>query len=85
MTHALALMNGPFIGGLNNRYTTLSREIRSENSPKAKIESVYLSLLNRYPLSEEVETLLPLVKARDLGPWDAAWAVINTQEFIFVR
>jgi hypothetical protein len=55
--------------------------------PEKGIESMYLTILSRYPTKEEMERALSYVRDSGLTRFEAsadlAWALLNTKEFIF--
>ena len=55
--------------------------------PEEAIDTMYLTILSRYPSTEEKERALSYIRDSGLGRSEAsvdlAWALLNTKEFIF--
>ncbi|HNT34092.1 MAG TPA: DUF1553 domain-containing protein, partial [bacterium] len=61
---------------------------RSRRNARGEVvETVYLSILSRYPTSEELDIIRNYVDSSGLWPRlvlnDLAWALINTKEFLY--
>lgn len=83
---ALTMLNGSTFSTLMNAYSVLSREVDKAETPEAKLDSIYLSLLNRKPEADERELILADLETRgDELYQDVAFALLNSQEFLFVK
>ena len=55
--------------------------------PEEAIEGMYLTILSRYPMRQEVDRILAYSSESGLNRWEASvdtiWALMNTKEFIF--
>ena len=71
---------------ITNPQSVVSRALRNCETPEEKIETIYLSTLGRSPEPGETEIILADREARgdDLYQ-DVIYALMNTQEFFFVR
>ena len=52
-----------------------------------RLDTLYLALLSRYPTPDEVDLLLPRLESADPAAafQDISYALINTQQFLFVQ
>ncbi|MCB1064694.1 MAG: DUF1549 domain-containing protein [Verrucomicrobiae bacterium] len=83
---ALALLNGPLFNSISGSQTVVSRAVAVEESPEAKIDTIYLSFLSRFPDADEKSLLLAEQAARgDDFLRDLEFALMNAPEFLFVR
>lgn len=86
VTQALAMLNGPALSSVTNRYSVLMRSMRGE-SFEDRLDTIYLTMLSRLPTPEE--------KAIFREAWAAdpetgtvtgiVWTVLNTRQFLFVQ
>lgn len=82
---ALNLLNGPIADMLTNANSVFTRELGRANTPEEKIRKIYLTMLTREPTAAEMETLLAEVEASGEQGYDnIVWALLNTQQFMFV-
>jgi hypothetical protein len=82
---ALALMNGQLLPQILNRYSQLSLTISKAPYPDDKVDAVYMTMLSRKPTANEKAVWL---KGQDQGlntMEDLIFALINTQQFIFIQ
>ncbi|MEM7144774.1 MAG: DUF1549 domain-containing protein [Verrucomicrobiota bacterium] len=83
---ALALMNGNTLRDLMQKYSVLSRNIAKAASPGQRVEALYLSVLGRYPTEAEQGLLLEEMEWRGEEFYgDVLFALLNSQEFMFVQ
>lgn len=87
---ALALMNGPNLGGLAiaSPRTQLGRILRENSDDEAVVEELYLRCLSREPSPAEVQTCLDHVKqvgGRGEAFEDVLWSLLNSTEFLHRR
>jgi hypothetical protein len=84
---ALELLNG-FIDRefVNDKHTFLRRNIDESETAEAKIETLYLSSLNRKPSAGETKSILGYLEtAGENGENDLIWALMNNFEFWFIQ
>jgi hypothetical protein len=85
VAQALVLMNSSLFEQIVSPYTQLSLNIANARYPEEQFETVYQTLLTRRPTSAEKTAW---EKARQSGldhMEDLIFAIINTQQFIFVQ
>lgn len=86
LPQALQLLNGPYAEALTNRYGVLGRAVQSEETPDARLDVIYLSLYSRYPTREERDYIAPFVEELGSGAYvDLVYAILNTQQFLFIQ
>jgi hypothetical protein len=86
VTQALAMLNGPVLSSVTNRYSVLMRSMKGEKF-EDRLETIYLTMLSRLPTEDE--------KAIFREAWAAdpesgsvtgiVWTVLNTRQFLFVQ
>ncbi len=87
ITQALALLNGPIIGGITSRYSVLGRDLKDERSFDERLDTIFLSMLSRYPDAEE-RTILKQAWNESDGAGSVqglVWTVLNLREFLFIQ
>ncbi len=86
LPQALQLLNGPYAEALTSEYGVLGREVLREETANARLDVIYLSLYSRYPTQDERDYIASFVE--ELGGEaykDLVYAILNTQQFIFVQ
>ncbi len=82
---ALNLLNGPTAEMLRNVNSVFGQEIEKAKTPEDKISTIYMTMLTRKPSDAEMKSLLAEVAANGEKGYDnIVWALLNTQQFIFV-
>ena len=82
----LFLLNGPGFYQLVDKRSELVKNVASAKDDKAKVETLYLSILSRYPSPTEMAIAMKEIKTNGAkGSENLAWALINTREFLFIR
>ena len=87
VTQALALLNGPVIAGITNKYSVLSRDIGSTKTFSERLDIIYLSMLSRLPTPQERAIFR---RAWESDPESGTvkgiiWTLLNTRQFLFVQ
>ncbi len=83
---ALNLMNGPMVEALTNRFAVFGRRIHEAGNPEEKIRMIFQAMLTRDPTEREQGIALAEVAADGEEAYPTiVWALLNTQEFIFVQ
>jgi hypothetical protein len=83
---ALAMMNSQLLPGIMERYSQLMLVVNKAAYPDDKVEAIYMTLLTRKPTPKELE-LWNKAQSSDAGfdISDLIYALINTQQFIFIQ
>ena len=87
VNQVLSLMNGTIEKRIiSNPRTVLMTNLVAADSPVKKINTVFLSMLSRYPTRDERSTWLAAARADGQeAANDLIWTLANTSEFMFVR
>jgi hypothetical protein len=86
VTQALAMLNGPTLSSVTNRYSVLMRDMKGENF-EDRLETVYLTMLSRRPTAEEVNVFREAWAADpETGTVPGiVWTLLNTRQFLFIQ
>ncbi|MCB1277886.1 DUF1549 domain-containing protein [Prosthecobacter sp.] len=82
---ALAMMNGSLLPDILSKYSQLMLTVNKAQYPDDKVEAAYMTVLSRKPSTAEKQVWL---KAQDEGlnsMEDLVFALLNTQQFIFIQ
>ena len=82
MPQALIIMNTELFQSILQAHTQLSINLAAARSPDEQLAAIYLTLLSRPPTALEKATW---IQSGLTSPEDLIFALINTQQFIFVR
>ncbi len=82
---ALAMMNSTLLPQIMERYSQLMLTINKAGNPDEQIDAAYVTLLSRKPTAKEKSVWLD-AQSKGLGTIDdLIYALINTQQFIFIQ
>ena len=82
---SLFMMNGNLMPNILSKYSQLMLALSKAQYPDDKLETAYMAILARKPTQKEKESWL---KAQDSGlnaTEDLIYALLNTQQFIFIQ
>lgn len=83
---ALNLLNGSMVEALTNRFAVFGNRIHSAGDPDEKISMIFQAMLTREPNEREMNLARAEVKAHgDEAYSGIVWALLNTQQFIFIQ
>ncbi len=85
VTQALSLMNGLIEPELLSNRSVLSANVLKGSNAESKARILWQTILARAPSSKELSVAVRVIAAHPDGVKDMAWALINSNEFIFVR
>ena len=85
VTQALSLMNGLIEPELLSNRSVLSANVLKGSNAESKARILWQTILAREPSSKEMSMAARVIAAHPDGAKDMAWALINSNEFIFVR
>ncbi len=83
---ALNLLNGELFEGLANRFSVLGQEVHGAPTNAEKIQLIFQGMLTREPSS--MESRIAAEEFERFGPQAGdglIWALLNSQQFLFVR
>ncbi len=84
----LAMFNGPITHVMLEPGSKIVDDVLSIDSPRDRIEAIFLSVLSRRPNSSDRRIAgmeLARIKADNVGYGNIIWALLNTREFLFVQ
>jgi hypothetical protein len=87
ITQALALLNGPVIGAISNRYSVLGRDLSRVKGLSDRVDTIFLTMLNRTATDEEQQLLQQAWSESDgaASLQGLVWTVLNMREFLFIQ
>jgi len=82
----LYLLNGPGFAQVMSKNSELSKNLAKAKDDKDKVETLYLSILSRYPAPTEMAVAMKELKASGpKGIENLTWVLMNSREFLFIR
>ncbi len=83
---ALNLLNGSIVEALTNPFATFGRRLHEAGNEEEKIRMIFQAMLTREPNERELELARAEIAAEgENGYSGVVWALLNTQQFIFVQ
>ena len=83
---ALNLLNGTIVEALTNRFAVFGSRIHSAGDADEKTKMIFQAMLTREPTEREKEIVKAEVEAKGDEAYESiVWALLNTQQFIFVQ
>ncbi|MEO0414263.1 MAG: DUF1549 domain-containing protein [Verrucomicrobiota bacterium] len=83
---ALNLLNGPMVEALVNEYAVFGNRLHTATDSEEKIRMIFQAMLTRQPTSDEMELASAEVEQfGDKAYEGIVWALLNTQQFMFVQ
>jgi hypothetical protein len=83
---ALNLLNGPMVDALTNQFAVFGRRLHGAGESDEKIRMIFQGMLTREPSAREMELARAEIASKgDSGYSGLVWALLNTQQFIFVQ
>ena len=83
---ALNLLNGPMVDALTNPFATFGRRLHTAGDPEEKVRMIFQAMLTREPTERELElSLAEVAESGDEAYPGLVWALLNTQQFLFVQ
>lgn len=83
---ALNLMNGPMVEALTNRFAVFGRRIHEAGDSEEKIRMIFQAMLTREPTERESKLARTEIEKDGEEAYSAiVWALLNTQQFIFIQ
>jgi len=86
ITQALAMLNGPTLSSVTNKYSVLMRDMKGEKF-EDRLETIYLTMLSRHPTPEETSVFREAWAADpESGTVTGmVWTMLNTRQFLFIQ
>ncbi len=83
---ALNLLNGTIVEALINEYAVFGSRIHSAGDVREKTRMIFQAMLTREPTEKEFEMVQAEVDVKGEKAYEGiVWALLNTQQFIFVQ
>lgn len=83
---ALNLLNGPMVQSLTNRFSVFGKRLHAAGTPEEKAELIFQAMLTRKPTEEEIRIVTAEVNNRGNSSYEGVvWALLNTQQFMFIQ
>ena len=83
---ALNLLNGSMVEALTNQFAVFGRRIQGAGNPDQKIRMIFQAMLTREPTDREMSLAMAEVESSGDDAYSGiVWALLNTQQFIFVQ
>ncbi len=82
----LRIMNGNSTEMLTSNSSQVYANLAAEETPEAKVEALFLSILNRRPTESDMELAIRKIDEEERYAYDdLIWALVNTREFLFIQ
>jgi hypothetical protein len=85
VTQALSMMNGMVEVDILSNRSVLSANVLKGSNAEDKARILWLTILSREPTRQEIAIATRVIASQKNGPSDLAWALINSNEFLFLR
>lgn len=82
---ALAMMNGSLLPQILSRYSQLMLTVNKAPYPDDKVDAAYMTILARKPAASEKAAWLKAQESGLSSMDDLVFALLNTQQFIFIQ
>ena len=83
---ALAFLNGPIVEALTNQFAVFGSRVHEAGDTEEKINMIFQAMLTREPTERERELAMSKIEEHgDRAYEHIVWALLNTQQFIFVE
>jgi hypothetical protein len=85
VTQVLSLVNGHVEKNIiSESRSVIYKAIDAATTPEDKVKAAFLAILTRYPTPAEMDLMLPEAKKGRDGIKNIIYALLNTNEFIFI-
>ncbi len=83
---ALNLLNGSIVEALTNRFAVFGGRLRDAGDAEEKTKMVFQAMLTREPTEDEMKLAMNEIEQHGDKAYEGlVWALLNTQQFIFVQ
>ncbi|MAS92824.1 MAG: hypothetical protein CMO55_06460 [Verrucomicrobiales bacterium] len=83
---ALNLLNGQMVEALTNPYSAFGKRLKEAATPEEKTRMIFQAMLTREPTEEELDIVSTEVAIEGEDAYEGiVWALLNTQQFLFVQ
>ncbi len=79
-------MNSSIVEALVNRYSAFGNRVNAAGTPEDKARMIFQAMLTREPTTRELEIVRSEIEFQGEASYEGViWALLNTQQFIFVQ
>ncbi len=83
---ALNLLSGPMVEALTNPFAVFGSRLHEAGDAEEKIDMIFQAILTREPSESERALALNTVEEHGDSAYESmVWALLNTQQFLFVQ
>ena len=83
---ALNLLNGTIVEALTNQYAVFGSRLHEAGTPEEKTRLIFQAMLTREPTDREMDIAKSEIESKGDEAYESiVWALLNTQQFIFVQ
>ncbi len=83
---ALNLLNGTIVDALTNEFAVFGSRLSSAGDPTEKVRMIFQAMLTREPSERELALSISEIEAHGDSAYEGlVWALLNTQQFLFVQ
>jgi hypothetical protein len=83
---ALTLLNGTTVEMLTNQFAVFGRRLHAAGDSKEKTKMIFQAMLTREPTDREMDIVMAEIDAKGDEAYESiVWALLNTQQFMFVQ
>lgn len=83
---ALTLLNGTTVEILTNQFAVFGRRVHAASDAKEKTKMIFQAMLTREPTDREMDIVMAEIDAKGDEAYESiVWALLNTQQFMFVQ
>ncbi|MDA7922771.1 DUF1549 and DUF1553 domain-containing protein, partial [Verrucomicrobiales bacterium] len=83
---ALNLLNGTTVEMLTNQFAVFGRRLHAAGDSKEKTKMIFQAMLTREPTDREMDIVMAEIDAKGDEAYESiVWALLNTQQFMFVQ
>ena len=83
---ALNLLNSTIVEALTNQFAVFGSRVHSAGDPEEKTRMIFQAMLTREPNEREMELAMNEIEQHGDSAYEGlVWALLNTQQFIFVQ
>lgn len=82
----LNLLNGTTVEILTNQFAVFGRRVHAAGDAKEKTKMIFQAMLTREPTDREMDLVMAEIDAKGDEAYESiVWALLNTQQFMFVQ
>lgn len=83
---ALSLLNSSIVEALTNEFAVFGSRVHAAGDPEEKVDMIFQAMLTREPTESELAISLAEIESKGDSAYEGiVWALLNTQQFIFVE